>query len=98
MDDSLHALGLTEMATAIAEGSVTSVAATQACLDALDTTGRRFNAVVSLRRDQALEAARAADQARGVGPGRRGAPSFTVCPWRTRICFIARAKFRQVAR
>ena len=67
MDDSLHALGLTEMATAIAEGSVTSVAATQACLDALDTTGRRFNAVVSLRRDQALEAARAADQARSQG-------------------------------
>ena len=67
MDDSLHALGLTDMAEAIADGSITSVAATTACLDALDTTGRRFNAVVSLRRDQALEAAHLADQARAAG-------------------------------
>ncbi|NBS01314.1 MAG: amidase [Rhizobiales bacterium] len=67
MDDSLHALGLTDMAEAIADGSITSVAATSACLDALDTTGRRFNAVVSLRRDQALEAAHLADQARAAG-------------------------------
>ena len=63
----LHELGLTEMATAIADGSITSVAVTQACLDALDTTGRRFNAVVSLRRDAALEAAHQADQARAQG-------------------------------
>jgi len=63
----LHELGLTEMATAIADGSITSVAVTQACLDALDTTGRRFNAVVSLRRDAALEAAHQADKARAQG-------------------------------
>lgn len=67
MDQNLHSLGLTEMATAIADGSITSVAATKACLDALDTTGRRFNAVVSLRREQALEAADAADRARAKG-------------------------------
>lgn len=63
----LAELGLTEMATAIAEGSITSEAVTKACLDALDTTGRRFNAVVSLRQTEALETARAQDKARAAG-------------------------------
>lgn len=60
-------LGLVELADAIAEGSVTSEAATRAALDALETTGRTLNAVVRLYPERAMEASRAADKARAAG-------------------------------
>jgi aspartyl-tRNA(Asn)/glutamyl-tRNA(Gln) amidotransferase subunit A len=67
MSAAIAGLDLTGMAAAIAAGEITSVAATTACLEALETTGRRLNAVVSLRHDKALEAAEAADRARARG-------------------------------
>lgn len=60
-------LSLVALAAAIRDGAVTSERATQEALDRLDTTGRTFNAVMSLRRDEALAQARAADAARRRG-------------------------------
>jgi aspartyl-tRNA(Asn)/glutamyl-tRNA(Gln) amidotransferase subunit A len=60
-------LGLVDLADAIADGSVTSEAATDAALTALDTVGRRLNAVVRLSPDRARQQAREADRRRASG-------------------------------
>jgi aspartyl-tRNA(Asn)/glutamyl-tRNA(Gln) amidotransferase subunit A len=63
--------GLVEIAQAIADGSITSECATAVALDRLEHIGARLNATVRIERETALEAARAADHARGRGE-RRG--------------------------
>lgn len=60
-------LGLAELADAIADGSVTSEAATEAALAALDGVGRSLNAVVRLHPDRARQQAREADRRRSRG-------------------------------
>ncbi|KAF0129767.1 MAG: aspartyl-tRNA(Asn)/glutamyl-tRNA (Gln) amidotransferase subunit A, partial [Xanthobacteraceae bacterium] len=60
-------LGLCDLADAIADGSVTSEAATEAALAGLETVGRELNAVVRLHSDRAREQARAADLRRRSG-------------------------------
>ena len=60
-------LGLCDLANAIADGSVTSEAATGAALAGLASVGRELNAVVRLSADRALEQAREADRRRIAG-------------------------------
>jgi aspartyl-tRNA(Asn)/glutamyl-tRNA(Gln) amidotransferase subunit A len=60
-------LGLCDLANAIADGSVTSEAATEAALAGLETVGRELNAVVRLQADRARELARTADLQRKNG-------------------------------
>src|SRR5262245_22077619 len=64
------ALSLTALAAALREGALSSEAATRAHLDRIAAVNPRLNAVVQLRRDEALEEARAADrvprEARGL--------------------------------
>lgn len=62
-------LGLVETAAAIANGALTSEAATQAALDRLLTIGKSLNAVVRIEPELALEAARRFDR---VGGSRNG--------------------------
>lgn len=63
----LYELGVVETAEAVASGAVTAEAATRAAFERLSTLGPRFNAVVRLDLDFALEAARAVDVARASG-------------------------------
>lgn len=63
----IAALDLDALATAIAQGDVTSVDATTVALDRLDGVGRKLNAVVRLEREPALEAAETADRLRASG-------------------------------
>lgn len=67
MSADILSLGLCELAAAIREGEVTSLAATGACLDALERHGPALNAVARLRREQALEQAEACDRERAQG-------------------------------
>ncbi|PJE38724.1 amidase [Pseudooceanicola lipolyticus] len=55
------------LATAIAAGDITSVEATTSALARMDAANPTINAVVDPMPDEALEAARAADQARSQG-------------------------------
>ncbi|MCX4097551.1 amidase [Nocardia sp. alder85J] len=59
--------GLTELAAAIAGGSVTSVAATTAVLDGIEATQPTLNAFRVIRRTEALAEAAAADRRRAEG-------------------------------
>jgi aspartyl-tRNA(Asn)/glutamyl-tRNA(Gln) amidotransferase subunit A len=63
----IAALPLTDLADAIAKGEVTSLAATEACLARIDAQDKVLNAFIRLDREQALEAARAADRKRAAG-------------------------------
>ncbi|MDX6748870.1 amidase [Geminicoccaceae bacterium 1502E] len=67
MSADILSLGLCELAAAIAGGEVTSQAATEASLDALEQHGPALNAVARLRREQALEQAEACDRERRAG-------------------------------
>ncbi len=67
MSGTTDGLSLVALAAAIRDGAVTSERATEEALNRLDTTGRKFNAVMSLRRDEALAQARAMDAARRRG-------------------------------
>lgn len=69
MSADLHLLGVVEAAEAVASGDVTAEALARAALDRLSTLGPRFNAVVAIEEERALEGARAVDAARA-----RGAP------------------------
>jgi aspartyl-tRNA(Asn)/glutamyl-tRNA(Gln) amidotransferase subunit A len=60
-------LGVAGLAAAIAAGEVSSVEATSAVLDALERKAPALNALARLRPEQALAAARAADEARARG-------------------------------
>ena len=59
--------GVVAIAKAVAAGEITSESITQMALGRLATRGRRFNGVVLLEADRALEAARATDKARAQG-------------------------------
>jgi aspartyl-tRNA(Asn)/glutamyl-tRNA(Gln) amidotransferase subunit A len=59
--------GVVAIADAIAAGEITSERVTQTALGRLDTRGRRFNGVVMIEAERALQAARATDQARAQG-------------------------------
>jgi aspartyl-tRNA(Asn)/glutamyl-tRNA(Gln) amidotransferase subunit A len=65
--EEILACGLAELARWIAAGEVTSRAATEAVLAALDGPGRALNAVARLRNEAALKAAERADAARARG-------------------------------
>lgn len=69
-------LGLCDLADAIAEGSVTSEAATEAALQGLSTIGQELNAVVRLEADRSRQQARDADRRRMSG--KPGGPLFGV--------------------
>jgi aspartyl-tRNA(Asn)/glutamyl-tRNA(Gln) amidotransferase subunit A len=60
-------LTLIEAADAIARGDVTSEALTERACDRLETAGKALNAVISVQRDAALEAARTCDRDRAAG-------------------------------
>ncbi len=60
-------LGLCDLADAIADGSLTSEAATEAALAGLETVGRELNAVVRLHADRARQQARDVDRQRMSG-------------------------------
>ena len=62
-------LGVAELAAKIRLGEVSSVEATRAVLDALDSRGPALNAVARLYPELALAAAKAADEARARGEG-----------------------------
>ena len=66
-DGAVLDLGAAELARAIASGEISSVEATRATLEALETRGPALNAVARLYPDEALAAARAADEARARG-------------------------------
>ncbi|MDB5653990.1 MAG: Aspartyl-tRNA(Asn)/glutamyl-tRNA(Gln) amidotransferase subunit, partial [Tardiphaga sp.] len=55
MTNTIASLDLCALADAIASGEITSVAATQATLDRLETVGRKLNAVVRLDSARALK-------------------------------------------
>jgi aspartyl-tRNA(Asn)/glutamyl-tRNA(Gln) amidotransferase subunit A len=60
-DQSVFFLPVRELAARIKSKKLTSVELTEACLNRLEKTGRKYNAVVTLMRDSALAEARAAD-------------------------------------
>lgn len=60
-------LDLVAAAEALARGEVTSEALTTAACDRLESAGRALNAVIEVRRDAALETARACDRDRAAG-------------------------------
>jgi aspartyl-tRNA(Asn)/glutamyl-tRNA(Gln) amidotransferase subunit A len=66
-DGGILGLGAAELARAIAGGEIGSLEATRAVLEALETKGPALNAVARLYPDEALAAARAADEARARG-------------------------------
>lgn len=67
MSDDLIEAGVVAIATAIVRGETTSEAVTGIALARLETHGRRFNAIVQIEADRALEQARAVDRARARG-------------------------------
>src|SRR4051812_44963040 len=60
-------LELTEFARHIAAGEISACDAAQACLDALETVGRKLNCTVATYRDEAMAVAEAADRDRARG-------------------------------
>ena len=58
---------IVELGAALTAGRTSSEAVTRACLDRIDLFGPPTNAFITVFRDQALEAARAADEARAHG-------------------------------
>ena len=67
MSADLIEAGVVAIADAIAAGEITSEQITQTALARLGARGRRFNGVVMVEAERALEAARATDQARAQG-------------------------------
>ena len=67
MSADLIEAGVVAIADAIAAGEITSEQITQTALARLGARGRRFNGVVMIEAERALEAARATDQARAQG-------------------------------
>jgi len=67
MSEAILALGLVELAAAIARGEVSSLAATEACIAAMEREQPRLNAVIWLDAEGARAAARAADARRAAG-------------------------------
>ena len=67
MSADLIEAGVVAIADAIMAGEITSESITQTSLARLDTRGRRFNGVVMIEAERALDAARATDQARAKG-------------------------------
>ncbi|MFN2257602.1 MAG: Asp-tRNA(Asn)/Glu-tRNA(Gln) amidotransferase subunit GatA [Desulfuromonadaceae bacterium] len=69
-------LTLHEMIRQLREGEITSVALTEASLARIDATDKNLNAFITICRDEALEAARAADArlAQGDAPMLTGVP------------------------
>ena len=70
--DGITGLTLSEVADAIAGGTISSVQATQACLDRIEVLQPRLNCFIQVDKENALEAARRADQVladgKKVGP------------------------------
>lgn len=64
------AAGVVSLAGAIGRGDISSESATRLVLDRLDSRGARFNGVVLIEAERALEAARGADKARARGESR----------------------------
>jgi aspartyl-tRNA(Asn)/glutamyl-tRNA(Gln) amidotransferase subunit A len=60
-------MSLEDVAAAIREGRLSSVAATEACLARIDAHESKVNSIINLERQTVLEAARAADEARARG-------------------------------
>ena len=58
---------IAELGAALTAGRTSSETVTRACLDRIDLFGPPTNAFITVLRDQALEAARAADEARAHG-------------------------------
>jgi len=58
---------ISELAAALATGRTSSEAVTRTCLDRIDLFGPPTNAFITVLRDEALEAAGAADEARASG-------------------------------
>lgn len=58
---------ITDLVAALAAHRTSSEAVTRACLDRIDLFGGATNAFITVMRDQALDAARAADEARANG-------------------------------
>src|SRR6056297_2090346 len=69
-------LTLYEMMHRLKGGEIASVALTEACLARIDATDKNLNAFITICRDEALEAARAADArlAQGDAPMLTGVP------------------------
>lgn len=67
MSGDIIADGVAAIATAIVRGEITAEAVTQTALERLEGPGRRFNGVVQIEADRALETARAVDRARAEG-------------------------------
>jgi len=63
----LATLSLVEAAAAVADGSVTSLALTEACLDRITRHDQGLNTVIWIEAEAALEAARTADRTRADG-------------------------------
>lgn len=63
----LHTLGIAEAAEAVAAGEISAEQLAASALARLETLGPRFNALVELDTDGALEAARAVDVNRAAG-------------------------------
>ena len=71
MSDDIRALSLVEVATAIRQGDLTSVAVTKNCLTAAETAQPRLNCFIDIEAEAALQCAaeRDADLAAGKTPG-----------------------------
>ena len=69
MGKELHTQTLTELADGLDNGEFSSVELTQALLDRIDSLGGALNAFITVTGEQALVAAKAADEARAVGSG-----------------------------
>jgi aspartyl-tRNA(Asn)/glutamyl-tRNA(Gln) amidotransferase subunit A len=67
MTADLHTRTLTELAQGLAQGEFSSVELTQALLERIESLGSDLNAFVTVTGEAALEAARAADDARAAG-------------------------------
>jgi len=69
-DDAVFFLPVRELATRLRARKLTSHDLTAGCLDRLERLGSKYNAVVTLMRDSALEEARAADREIAAGKHR----------------------------
>lgn len=67
MRDEIYAMSATEMAAAIRSGRLSARELMQAHLERIEAFNPQLNAIVTLHADQALEAARAADEAQARG-------------------------------
>jgi len=70
LDDATFFLPVRELAAKLRARTITSEALTSGCLDRLEKLGSKYNAVVTLMRDSALEEARRADRAIAAGKAR----------------------------